>query len=359
MALLFMDSFDAYATADLTEKWTASGAVGATVTIGSGNGRHGSHGLRFATGGAANETFYVQKTLAAGDATFCLGFSVVVPAGTMGVSGIALASIRDGSSAQLTLVLNADYTLVVLRGNHGGTVLGTSSSAPLTGGVVAHVEWKGLIHPSAGTVAVRVNGALVAGLTLTSQNTRATATAQWTGVGLGQVDAILSNIISVANIDYDDCYVLDGTGAAPLNDFLGDCRVDALLPTGAGATTGWTPSAGANWQCVDDAAPNDDTDYTSAATTGLTDTFVFPDAPVAGATIYGIQHNLSSKKTDAGTASLAPVIRHSGVDYPGTAIFPGLAYTYALQIAATNPGTGVAWTEAGLNACDFGYTRLS
>jgi hypothetical protein len=135
--------------------------------------------------------------------------------------------------------------------------------------------------------------------------------------------------------------------------------VDARFPTAAGATTGWTPSTGANWAAVDDAAPNDDTDYTSAAAAALTDTFVTQDAPVAGATIYGVQHCLAVKKSDAGFATIAPVIRHGTTNYPGADLAPGTTYAYALSIAATNPGTSAQWTEAGFNAAEFGYTRTA
>ena len=72
-----------------------------------------------------------------------------------------------------------------------------------------------------------------------------------------------------------------------------------------------------------------------------------------------MQHCLSLKKTDAGVCTVAPVIRHSGVDYPGAAITPGTSYAYGLAIAATNPGTSAAWTEAGFNAAEFGYKRVS
>jgi len=108
---------------------------------------------------------------------------------------------------------------------------------------------------------------------------------------------------------------------------------------------------------VDEIPPNDDTDFTTAASAGLTDTFVVQDAPVANAIIYGVQHCLNAKKSDAGVASIAPVIRPSGVDFVGADLAPGTAYSYLLQIAATNPATGAQWTEAQFNAAEFGVRR--
>lgn len=361
MALLFMDSFDHYVTADINEKWTQSNsASGTTVTINAAAGRRGSSGLRLNTGASTTApVMNVQKVLTPGDATIIIGFSLLVPATTVGTAGLAIASVRDGVTAQATLRLNQNYTLSVTRGAANGTVLGTSSGALLSAGVVAYVEWKVTIHGSAGTVDLRVNGAPVAGLALTGQNTQATAVAQWQTVVLGSVENISSSGLNNSKtIDFDDLYVLDGAGPTPWNNFLGDCRVDVRNPTGAGATTGWTPSTGANWDAVNDAAPDDDATYTSAATAGLIDTFVMQDAPT-GATIYGVQHCLSAKKTDAGGASIASVTRHGTTNYPGTAIPLSTAYTYLLQIAALNPGTSAQWTEAEFNAAEFGYTRIA
>lgn len=360
--LLYLDSFDHYVTADLAEKWTTTGSVnGGSVTISSATGRRSSNSLRLSCGTSTNATFWAQKGLTPSDATAVVGFAIGVPAGMIGASGIAIASLRDVAVAQLTLRLNQDLSLSVIRGPQaGGTVLGTSSAGALAAGVVAYLEWKALIHLSAGTVEVRVNGVSLAGVNLTGQNTRNTATAQYTSVIVGHFESIINTCNGAArDLDVDDLYVCDGSGAAPWNTFLGDCRVDPRVPTAAGATTGWTPSTGANWQNVDDAAPNDDTDYNTAASAGVTDTFVVQDAPVVGATIYGIQHCLSMKKTDAGVCTVAPVIRHAGVDNVGAALAPGTTYAYGLQIAATNPGTGAAWVEADFNNAEFGYRRTS
>jgi hypothetical protein len=223
-------------------------------------------------------------------------------------------------------------------------------------GTYTFIEWKVTIHATAGTVDIRVNGVSV--LSLTGQNTRNTVNTAWNVFQLGWADAVANTVSSTnRNIDYDDLYVLDGTGSVPWNAFLGDIRVDPRNMTAAGATTGWTPLSGSNWDNVNDTAPNDDTDYTTTATVGATDTFVAQDAPSPGAAIYGIQHCLSMKKTDAGTCLVAPIVKLSGgSDTPGTDIAPGTTYAYGLQVAMTKPGGG-NWTEADFNNAEFGYKR--
>jgi len=356
MALLFMDSFDHYITADLLEKWGTTGTSGtASVSINATGGRRSSGAFRYFSSSASGHDGFVRKTFATGSAGGVCGFAYKAGVGFAFAPGEQIAAFQDGTATQVGLRVNPTGTLSVFRGPQvSGVVLGTTAAVVIPLGNYVYVEFKVLIANSGGTAEVRVNGASV--LALTGLDTQDGATATWNSFVLGQSNGASSNYAN-RTVDFDDLYVLDGSGAAPWTDFLGDCRVDARYPTAAGATTGWTPSAGANWQCVDETAPNDDTDYTSAPAAGLTDTFVVQDAPVAGAQLFGVQHVISAKKTDAGAATIAPVIRHSGVDYPGAGINPGTGYGYVLQISAANPGTGVPWTEAGFNAAEFGYTR--
>lgn len=371
MALVFLDSFDYYVTADFLNKWTAQNSYyfGA-VAIQSAAGRHSSAGFRASTGnGNANAGGGLWKLLATapGDATCIIGCSCTAPTAGIGTAGMALLSVRDGTTPQVTLRINSDTTVSACRGGTGGTVLGTSGATSL-GSTSAYLEMKVLVHPSAGTVDVRVNGTSV--LALTGQNTRNTANSSWNGIGIGAYDQVFNCATATAvNFDFDDLYVCDGTGSAPWNTFLGDVAVSVRRPTGAsanGATnTQWTPSAGSNWQNVDDAAWNGDTDYNSALTSGLTDTFVTEDVPTAGSTVYAVQMTLIARKTDAGVCTLAPVVRCADgsavvADRVGTAVPPATAYSFSEpQIYSLDPGTNAAWTEAGFNAAEFGYKRVS
>lgn len=358
--LLFMDSFDHYATADVTEKWTASavGGAGATVAIAAA-GRRSSSAFQWVTGVSTSlgSVGYVHKVLAPADATAVIGCAFALSGNPAGVNGLQLASVRNGGTVQLSLRLNSDSTVSVVRGTVTGTVLGTTSATVLAGGFV-YLEWKVLLHASSGTVDLRINGSSV--LSLTGQNTVNSGGASWTSFTLGHYDGQAGATSGTTQtLDFDDLYVLDGAGAAPWNTFLGDCRVDAGHPSAAGAVTDWTPSAGANYQCVDETAPNDDTDYTTTDTTNDVDTFAVSDAPTAG-TIHGVQVLLNMKKTASGACSVAPIVRHAGTNQVGADLNPSsVSYAYFSQIYATNPGTGAAWTIAGFNAAEFGYKRTA
>ena len=339
MALLFIDSFDHYVTADVGEKY--AGGTGTPAILPTG-GRRSGGALRL------NNASVIFAALSVSGPTAVVGFAFKVS--RIDAAAGAGLTITSGGSAQLTLTLATGGALEVRRGTNNGTLLG-ASSVLLSVGAFHYVELRATIHPSAGTVTLRINSAVT--LDLTGVNTAATGVSAWTGLTLGIMQS------GGADSDFDDLYVLDGSGSPPLNDFLGDVRVDARYPTGAGATTGWTPSAAPNWSCVDDPTPNDDTDYVSAASTSLKDTYTVQDAPVAGGTLYGVQLLLSVKKTDAGTCTVVPVVRHSTLDYPGASINPGTTYAYGRQAYGTNPGTGAAWTESDFNAAEFGITRTA
>jgi len=267
----------------------------------------------------------------------------------------SLISMRLGNVVQVWFRVNANGSLSVLR---GATILGTSTEI-FTFGIPHYVEVKVVIDPTVGTTEVRVNGLVWAGLTLTAQNTRNATAVGWDEVLFG---GIVSANTAVGIWDFDDFWLCDGSGAAPWNNFLGDCRCDVRVPTAEGASAAWTPSTGTdNALVVDEATENADTDYNATNVVGAVDTFVTQDSPVAGAAILGVQHNLSLRKVDAGICTVAPVIRHGGVDLVGAAVNPSVAYNFATQIAPQIPvtPTPVPWTEANFNAAEFGYKRVS
>ena len=340
MALLFMDSFDHYVTADFLEKYAAL-AGGPVLTAAAG--RRSSAALVCQYG-----AYVTTRALAPASPTCLIGVAykmMVMPGGT----ATPVLEIRSGGATQLTIALNPAGFLEARRGLYYGTLLGTTSVSISAGSFVC-VEVQVLLHLSAGTVTIRFNGVEV--LAVTGVNTCNSGTAGWDSVKL------LNEASGAAH--YDDLYIADGSGPAPWNGFLGDVRVDARYPTAEGASAQWTPSAGTdNALMVDETAPDDDTTYTATSTVGHTDTHVVQDAPVAGATVYGVQLNLSVKKMDAGACTIAPVVRHSGTNYPGAAVAPGTGYGYQLAVYPTNPGTSAAWTEAGFNAAEFGYTRTA
>ena len=142
-----------------------------------------------------------------------------------------------------------------------------SRLAVIPGAVWQYIEVYGVIDPAVGEVTVRVNETVV--LAITSTNTSAGGSP-----GVDQINFGNNNVI-------DDFYICDNSGAS-LNNFLGNTRVPAQLPNGAGSSTEWTPtgSASFNWQLASNPYM-DDSSYVSCGTPGDIDLYTL--SPVANA----------------------------------------------------------------------------
>lgn len=127
-----------------------------------------------------------------------------------------------------------------------------------------------------------------------------------------------------------------------------DCSPTARAHT----HTDFTPSTGANYQCVDEVPPNT-TDYVSSGTVGHIDTYAFGDLP-AGVSVQAVQWLIRACTSEAGPVSLRRLMRQAGTDYPGASAVPiDTSWVYAQEILNTAP-SGAAWTKAIVDALEAG-----
>jgi hypothetical protein len=121
-----------------------------------------------------------------------------------------------------------------------GTVLGTSSSA-VSFNAKHYFEFRTVIDATAGQIEVKVDGVSI--LSLTSQNTRNTANSYFNAIGFGCINGGYGG----ATTYWSDIVMVDNTGSAPANTFMGDLQVKYLGgPTGDGGTNQFTMQA-ASW----------------------------------------------------------------------------------------------------------------
>jgi hypothetical protein len=233
-----------------------------------------------------------------------------------------------------------------------GTLLWTNSeSEPLS--TWMHYELKVVLAATAtGSWSLKRNGALVV-----SQSS-----VQTLENGADVVNAFISNKATgslVNDFFIDDVYVCDGSGSAN-NDFLGPVRVAALRPT-ANDSVAMTPSSGANWQCVDETTPNDDTDYVSAPASGLplTDRYTMSDLPAEASLIRGVRTLYRARKEDAALVELRGLVRSGGTDGLGTTRALDTAYTFYTDLFENDPNIGAAWTPTTVNAMTAGVRRVT
>lgn len=342
MAALFCDGFDHYtAVADIAAKWTST--VPSTVINATG-GRRGGGALKSDNGSRVRVTLTAPSPTGA---TVIFGQAV----GWAGGPPTTFAGIALASTAHCSIGVNSNGTLSVYRGN-GSVLLGTTVFA-LQIGIYSYVEAKFLLHASAGTVEIHVNGMnwpLNGVPILTGVNTMGGASATFD-------EFFLQASSGHFNFFHDDVYVLDGSGTDN-NDFLGDVRADVIYPTAAGASSQFTRSAGTDqWATIDETTPNSDTDYNESNTPTHRDSLNFPNAPVTGAVIKFIQALAYAKKTDAGGAGLKLTTRLGGTYYDGTEQGLSTGYHYQRQIWGVKPSNGAAWVDTDINAAEFGYLK--
>ncbi len=330
MALRFCESWDHYSTqAQFLTKWSA-----VTGTYATGTGRYGIAFL-----GNTGNTKVITKILDS-QQTWTIGFALkVVSNNTL----IQICEFLDGASAQMEIYITADNKLRVARATN---ILATGASI-LSVGVWYYVEFKIRIDNAPnGTYELRINGATeVSG----TDDTQATANAS--------ADRFRFRP-STGNhaLAIDDIYVLDGTGSAPNNTFLGDCRIECIFPNGNGNSSQFDGSDGNstdNYLLVDETSPDDDTTYVESADVGDKDTYAYENLATTSGAVYGLQMLPWSKKSAAGSRQIVSVARLSATETDSLA--KGLSDTYQYQpdIRETKPGGG-AWTISDVNSAEFG-----
>jgi len=198
------------------------------------------------------------------------------------------------------------YLGLVVSGVIGLYKWGTS--APLATAVLTqstgwiYVEFSATIDSVSGAAQVRVNGLLVIDYTGNTRNASTSALIDQFKVGW-------------SDYAFDDIYICDGTGTVN-NTFLGDVRIQTLLPTGAGTSTQLTPTGGANYTNAND-TPDVTTSYNSSVTVGQRDTYAMGDLLASTGTILGVQENIHGWKSDAGNGVLKPAVLDSSTVYYG------------------------------------------
>jgi hypothetical protein len=348
MALLYIDSFDHYDKPHLLSKWT--GAI-STYEIAVGKGRCGSNALYMLN------SCDVVKGVPFGSATGTVGVAYQID-GTRSLTGLDIEFLRFGnaSSYHVYFTRHSDGSI---SGRRDHAAAGDPILAQTPPDVVRMDRWYFLECQvtiggvGVGAVTIRVNNVTVAAATGVDTIGR-DATG---GVTTPELRRIIFDCASNQAYWADDLYILDSTGPAPQNTFLGDCRVEYLRPNGNGAAQGWgVVGASSHWVAVDDGAvPDDDATYLSTVTAGATDTEQYTNTNLPAGPIFGAQVGLHARKTDSGPRQLAPVIRHGGVEYVGNSQGPSAnEYHYLLQVYPTNPGTGLPWTISDVNNAEFG-----
>jgi hypothetical protein len=343
MALKFIDSFDHYATADINLKWTS------TLFATRDTGIHG-YGVRGT----------LSKGMLFGSTTIIMEAFIK----RMNSGGASLFGIGDTNS---TSQIGCDYSplgqIEVSRYGSNPATDRIFQSAPdlIRVGTWYHFAWTVFLHPTAGTLEVRLNGATVCNLT----GIQTTATSlPWSGavgsfnLGDNGSACIFDDLVVMDNVDdgINDARLPGGGG---FDKFLGPVEIVVKHANGAGLVAEWTPTPTVpNWQNVDDPTPDADATFNGALPTavGASDLFAMEDL-AADEDVVAVQSLVLARKTQEGVAAIAKLTRDGVTTSVGPTLYQPSTYSYMHAPEPTLPD-GSTWTKARWNAIQYGYRRI-
>lgn len=335
MTTLWADGFDAGSLSDPAYDYTLSGTPSYTT-----GRRAGTYSLLI-TGG---DSYTRPLGTTAGTLFFSLAIRSVFNA-----AGYSILCLSESGTSHLTFYGNATNGISVYRADNSGTLLGTTTANLIPQNVWSWVQVKVVISDTIGSVEIRDASGNVA-LLLTGIDTRNGLT--------GVIDAIkLGSTNITAQYGYDDLHVWDTTGTI-CNTWTSETRIDVLLPNAAGAVTQFTPSTGANWDCVNENSVSV-TDYVSNAVAGNQDLYNFTDLPHVPLSIYGTVLSAVATKDDAGVRAVQTLCRSGTTTVNGPSLALNLGtWQRTSRVIEADPNTSAAWTVAGLNAAQFGVQTV-
>lgn len=343
MTLLLIDGFD---NADNVPKpgFVQGGNASANMT-----GRDGS----------TNGAFYTSSNSGGVSSSYALPSSAATL--IMG-QGLYMSNVAGGlwwhtggnTTQQCSLALNVVTRRWEFRLGLS-TVLATSAAAAVyTPATWVHVQVKLVLHATAGSFILRVNEVELLNYTGQTATTGGPCTGFTFYGNTGPPNG--------TGTGADDLWVCDAVDATasqgrPFNDFLGDCKIAALVPSAAGDDTTWTPSTGANWATLDE-NPVTSTDYVEklGSASGSRDLYACSDLPVAATTVLAVQSKVYDTKTEVGSAQFKQVVKEAGgtISTIGThAPSIGLA-PHVSSVVTKRPSDGGLWTVANINGLQTG-----
>jgi len=273
--------------------------------------------------------------------TWIIGFAVYLQGGSQAYGSYHMYMAKDDlGGEQLKLGLGAANGLQVWL---NGTVHQAAAINTLRANQWNFVEIKYTVGAS-GSYEVRVNGITV--LSATGVDT------DWTGEGEVSAHSFRA---SYNGQQLDDIYICDDSGPE-FNDWLGhNYTVVALLPDGDTAQLDWSAEpVGNHYQTIDDTVGNE-TDYVYDSIASNEDLYDYDDLPVTPTSILVIDVWTQTALDIVGSESLIVTCKSGTTNSSGSIeTITETDYTTRHRLMSQDPDTASAWTEAGLNAAQFG-----
>jgi hypothetical protein len=333
MAVLFADGFDTWGTATQPGPWNS-------VTYGGGSTAGGIY-----TPASSTNSFGVCNKGFTSSGTLIINFRMALT-GVGGTSNCPILVFYDGGTIQCSLVVKNTGKLAFFRGTSTAQ-LGSDSTFTLSANSVQQDFEVKIVFGNTGSCELKVNN--VSDITASSVDNTATANNTANSMDIGKYSSPTYGLFS-----FDHCIIMDSSGSVN-NDFIGPKTISTLLPTADGNYTDWTANTGDRWAAIDDATPDSDTTYISAATVGNKYTAVMGNLGNASV-VNAVCLQLLAKKDDASTREISHLLRYSGVDANGANQVMATGYTYLQNWWQVSPFSGgsTAWTKTEVDGLEAG-----
>jgi hypothetical protein len=346
MALLMTDGFDIYTNVqtDMLRRGWSNMTSASTPVPGRSGGRALGCGNSNLSGSRISKSWGTQVNAA----TF--GVAVYL----QNLANICTFGFQDSVGAgQVNLVINTAGSVQVAR--NFNTTIASGTPGTVTGGAWNYFEFKTVVG-SFGSLEVRMNGSV-----LYSASSLSTQT---TSFGLGGFFVVGNGIGSGVNGHwFDDLYVVDSSGTFN-NTFLGDCRIETLVPTADATVSGWTPNVGSlSYATLDETTMTNvnSSDYITAASSGAFARFDMSNLSTSPNSVFGTSLFAFINKSDTGQAAARLNLKSSTSVNTGTLAYPAVNFgtfgTTITELTNSDPATGAAWAGAGINAVQVEVER--
>jgi hypothetical protein len=230
--------------------------------------------------------------------------------------------------------------LALYRGGSGDTLLATGTVA-LANDTTYQIEVRYKPLDSGGVFQVKLDSALE--LDYSGDTT----------LGLENIQRwLIGSDWNNCRFAYDD-FVVDDAG------WIGNSRIQAIYPTGAGTTTQWTPSTGSNYDCVDE-IPASDSNYVSTNTNDQIDLYAASNLSGTIGTVKSIQLQARCAYEGSPTPTRIQLgLRTSSANYFSASLAPPSAFGAPVtKIWETDPSGG-NWDETKINALEIGVKAVA
>ncbi len=158
---------------------------------------------------------------------------------------------------------------------------------------------------------------------------------------------------------WDDLVIMDDTGGAPFNDYIGDMSIETIRPSAAGSLTELEGnSTGENWDAVSDQGPDDDVSYVESAYAGDGDLYAMENLTRSTRTIHFIQKVSCAKNSTGGGTNLRHQLLTGTAPEAGANIALGASYAYDRTTFLTDPDDASAWVAAKATAMEAGFEAV-